>query len=226
VEARFCCGCGENLESKLEYFLRSNQLEPLIKPLKENHFTTPDELHYLSDADFQELGVSLGLRIKLKTALQRPASAVDSEDGEAEEKENEGEGEQNQEELSARALAEELSRLSRIDRVYLAPKIPTQKLSVAYASYVKTPGVEVLLLYDVTVFGGAKDGLILAKNGLYLKESFQPACFFDYGSIRSVRADDNILRVNGQEVLNCLNIPAISVKRIANAISVLAGLNR
>jgi hypothetical protein len=225
-EARFCSGCGENLESELEQFLRANQLEQLIKPLKGNDFTTPDELHGLSDADFQELGVSLGLKLRLRTALQQLLSEDDDD-----EDDEQTDGDEHETDLEAEAdrrtelLAEQLSRLVSIDRVYVAPNIPLDKLAAATGSYAKKSGLEAILLYDVTLFQGAKDGFIVAKDGLYLKEMFEAPCFFGYDSIRSVHADENTkLHINGKRVMNCVGIASISLKRIVSVIRLLSGL--
>jgi hypothetical protein len=225
-EARFCSGCGESLESELEQFLRANQLEQLIKTLKENDFTSPGDLHALSDADFQELGISLGLKLRLRTALQQLLSEDD--DDEDDEQTDGSEHETNIEaEVDRRAelLAEQLSRLVSVDRVYIAPNIPLDKLTAATGSYAKKPEIEAILLYDVTLFQGAKDGFIVAKDGLYLKETFEAPCYFGYDSIRSVHADENTkLHINGKQVMNCIGIAPISLKRIASVIGLLSGL--
>ena len=223
-DARFCSSCGSNLESGLQLFLRGRGLEQLLQPLQANDFTCPEELHALTDDDFKELGISLGLRVKLKAALQELAPTRPHA-GSCEEDRLETGEESNHGDVSARALANELSRLSRIKRVYLAPEIPAGKLSAATASYIGKSGVKVLLLYDVTVFQGAKDGLVIAEDGIYMKETFQPACYFPYQAIQRVQANGNTIRINGTEVLNCINIPSISVKRIVACISILSGLS-
>ena len=225
-EARFCSGCGESLESELEQFLRANQLEQLIKPLKENDFTAPDELHGLSDADFQELGVSLGLKLRLRTALQQLLleNDEDEDDGQTDDDTPETDFE-SEADRRAELVAQQLSRLVSIDRVYVAPNIPLDKLAAATSSYAKKPGLEAILLYDATVFRGAKDGFVLAKGGLYLKETFQSPCYFGYDSIRSVNADENSkLHINGKPLIHCITIAPISLKRIASVIRLFSGL--
>ena len=60
------------------------------------------------------------------------------------------------------------------DKLYVRPGIPARKLQAALASY--APGVgasDVLVLLDDTVFGGAKEGLILTADGMYAKAIFQ-----------------------------------------------------
>ena len=60
------------------------------------------------------------------------------------------------------------------DSIYTAPDIPDKKLKNALRSF--APGVEpkdVLLLADDTVFGSAKEGLIITRDAVYGKESWE-----------------------------------------------------
>jgi len=56
-------------------------------------------------------------------------------------------------------------------KVYVKPNIPMKKLNGALGSYAKSVAPEdVLVLIDDTVFGGAKEGLVLTGEAMYCKE--------------------------------------------------------
>jgi len=59
------------------------------------------------------------------------------------------------------------------NRFYFAPNIPTRKLSntrTQYAFFLR-PGDEILLLYDATVFGGAREGFVITDSGIGYKSN-------------------------------------------------------
>ena len=226
-QARFCSECGESLLNELESFLKQSGLEALGGVLRQNDFSSPEELLALNDEDYKELGLTLGQKIRLKKALEELAAndEQDNDEQEYEDEENEPESVQD-EQTAADAVAENFAKLSSVDRVYLAPNIPADKLSAAFGSYVRRQGVEALLLYDVTMFQGAKDGFVVSRDGLYLKESFQAPEYYPYESIHDVHVyQDSKLFVNHKQVMNCIGIAPISLRRIAAVIKILADIN-
>lgn len=74
-------------------------------------------------------------------------------------------------------LLEDLSKditLSRCPKIFIKPNIPSKKLSNALSSYANNIKEEdVLLLVDDTVFGSAKDGLILTSTTIATKRSYE-----------------------------------------------------
>ena len=219
-QARFCSGCGGNIQTNLEQFLEQYGLENLASTLCENDFSSPEELLSLNDDDFKELGITVGQKMRLKKALLEIEEECSPNEGDEDPEEESGQTRESAEQ----AMAQNLARLSSVERVYLAPNIPQDKLSVAVQSYVRKQGVEVILLYDVTFFQGAKDGFVVAQDGLYLKESFQSPEYYPYISIRNVYADESSkLFINNKQVMNCIGIAPISLRRITAIIALLSG---
>ena len=71
--------------------------------------------------------------------------------------------------------------------LHVAPDIPAKKLANAMAKYM--PNVretDVLLLYDNTVWGGAKDGMSLTSDTLYWHAPFVSSGSISYDDIVTV----------------------------------------
>ena len=87
------------------------------------------------------------------------------------------------------------------DKVYARPNIPSKKLEAAIASY--APGVspeDVIVLLDDTVFGGAKEGLLVTSDALYCKQKFESPRQLPFKAITQVEpGTDSRVMVNGVE---------------------------
>lgn len=118
-----------------------------------------------------------------------------------------------------------LNNLPQHDNVYLAPNIPEAKLTAAFNSYIKEPGTECLLLCDITVFGGAKDGFIIADDGLYLKEIFQSHIKWSWSEIHDISSSGNNLIVNSEKKLTCTGIKAEYLAKLVNVMKILAKIS-
>lgn len=85
------------------------------------------------------------------------------------------------------------------DKAYARPNIPRAKFEGAKAGY--APGVayeDVLLLLDDTLFGGAREGMLVTKEALYARQKFEDARYIRLDDVRSVDAgSSNRLMVNG-----------------------------
>ena len=89
--------------------------------------------------------------------------------------------------------------------------IPSDKLKNALATYApQVSDSEVLLLYDNTVFGGAKDGLILADDGVYWRNAMEGAQHCEYADIQNVVAHD------AEGFFSVSKITISSRRRVAN----------
>jgi hypothetical protein len=133
-----------------------------------------------------------------------------------------------QEGVSPILKAQELiNNLPEQDRVYIAPNIPQAKLTAAFNSYIKKPGTHCLVLYDVTVFGGAKEGFVIAEDGLYLKETFESAKKWYWSEISNVSSDDTNLFVNTKKVMNCTSgsIKSDFLEKLVKIIKTLSKLS-
>jgi hypothetical protein len=71
--------------------------------------------------------------------------------------------------------------------IYFHPNIPTKKLNNAIKSYAQSlRHRDILALCDDTLFGGAEDGFIIARKGIFYKNLFEkPRCFL-YTQLDSV----------------------------------------
>jgi hypothetical protein len=71
--------------------------------------------------------------------------------------------------------------------IYFHPNIPTKKLNNAINSYTQSlRHRDILALCDDTLFGGAEDGFIIARKGIFYKNLFEkPRCFL-YTQLDSV----------------------------------------
>ena len=88
--------------------------------------------------------------------------------------------------------------------LFFSPKIPENKLKNAIAAYAQTESCnDVILLLDDTVFGGAKDGLLLTRKGLYLHEIFSEALFIKLEDIDEIWVKNKDIYVNKTKSFTC-----------------------
>lgn len=77
------------------------------------------------------------------------------------------------------------------EKVFVKPNIPHKKLmnALGYASDARPD--DVLLLIDDTVFGGAKDGMLVTSDALYCHEMMTPPIKISFKDIKEVGMDRN-----------------------------------
>lgn len=119
-----------------------------------------------------------------------------------------------------------LQALPANDRVYVAPNIPSDKFNAAYNSYVKKHGVEAYLMYDVTFFRGAKDGFIIAKDGLYIKDMGDKPSFYPYSDISKIERQKLRIFINGEKKILCISISEGYLDDIIQMIKIKSGLDK
>jgi hypothetical protein len=78
--------------------------------------------------------------------------------------------------------------LSRDSNVFVHPRIPRDKLSGAMSTFVdrSVDPNDIVLLLDDTIFGSAKDGLVLTETTLYIREKFCEPAEYDFADISSI----------------------------------------
>lgn len=84
------------------------------------------------------------------------------------------------------------------DKVYVRPGIPAKKLQSAINAYGE--GVapeEVIVLVDDTLFGSAKDGILVTDKNLYIKIFTESLCTYEWEHVKSIKIDKRIIYVNG-----------------------------
>lgn len=78
--------------------------------------------------------------------------------------------------------------------------IPKDKLSNARVSMRVPSSVEVFALYDDTLWGGSREGILIASTGVFAKEIFREPRFWKWNDISSIECTAGALRVNGEFV--------------------------
>lgn len=115
--------------------------------------------------------------------------------------------------------------LNRDEKVFIHPHIPPNKLHGAFSSYVPNTvqSSDILVLIDDTVFGGAKEGLALTEQAIYLKEAFESPRYFALRHIESMTSSAEILTanlyINGHKVMNFAQPSKQSIGDFARAVS-------
>lgn len=95
------------------------------------------------------------------------------------------------------SLAERLG----LERVYVRPHIPQKKLSAALESYGANMGAdEVLVLIDDTLFGGAKEGVLMGERKLAIKMLLDTPRLFFWRHMDSLVVEKSDLFVNSRKV--------------------------
>jgi hypothetical protein len=95
------------------------------------------------------------------------------------------------------------SRFASSKSVHVAPGIADHKLAHALKSFGDGLTTEdVLVLFDNTVFGGAKEGAILSRQALHSHELMQAPSQVPYEKIEDVHTEHGWLFINGHKSLN------------------------
>lgn len=90
------------------------------------------------------------------------------------------------------------------EKIFFAPRIPEAKLANAVKAY--APAVkpaDVLVLLDETVWGSAKDGLLLAKQGLFCHEMLTAPGAIPLYDIQNIHAQKKDIYVNKIKFFGC-----------------------
>lgn len=86
-----------------------------------------------------------------------------------------------------------------LDEVFVGDKIPEKKRMNAFTSMrVKEPMSSVAVLVDATVWGSAKDGLVITDKALYFKNMMEDPIRIKLSDIKKVKVDEKDILFNGQ----------------------------
>lgn len=112
------------------------------------------------------------------------------------------------------SLSEKLKNISdKFDtNIFIYPAIPEKKLKNALKSYTfgQVQPEEIVILVDDTVFGSAKDGLIITEKCVCGHTSFDKPFFINFSEIETLAHNKGKLIVNGQQVCD-LAVPGKAV---------------
>lgn len=88
-------------------------------------------------------------------------------------------------------------------RIHIAPNIPTQKTHNAKSTFnLKFPTDDISVLIDNTLLGSGKDGVLICKTGLVVREAFADPSFYPFSAINSIRIDGFKLYINQKKVIS------------------------
>ena len=115
--------------------------------------------------------------------------------------------------IKLKALFDDHSLLISDERIFVKGKIPVKKLRNAVKSYAPNVSMEnVLVLIDDTAFGGAKEGLIVARDGLYSKELFASPKSVKLQDVKKLVLRDKSLEINNDEFISFVQPPSDDLK--------------
>ncbi|WP_170288323.1 J domain-containing protein [Marilutibacter maris] len=107
------------------------------------------------------------------------------------------------------------------DKVYARPNIPHKKLDGAISSY--APGVspgDVIVLLDDTLFGGAKEGLLVTNDAVYCKQKLDNPRQIAFRDIRQVEPGTHSrVLINGAEFFKADLIEHLAILTFASRLS-------
>lgn len=93
------------------------------------------------------------------------------------------------------------------EKIYLAPTIPNTKLSNALSCYGQgLRAEEIYILIDNTVFGGAKDGVLITNDQIIFKEPFESPIRINFSDIKKIYSEKSNIFINGSKLIS-LSMP-------------------
>lgn len=100
-------------------------------------------------------------------------------------------------------------------RIHIFPNIPPAKSLNAINSYAKGVGHEdILLLYDDTAFGGAKEGFIITNDSIIIHELFNDTLHIKFEDIKDVQIINNYIYINKDKVFTLTAIGELDVRKL------------
>ena len=107
--------------------------------------------------------------------------------------------------------------LVKQDYVYIHPNIPLKKINNAIDSYGNSDirPEDVMILLDDSVFGSAKDGVLLTKDFIFAKLSSNKPVFFKIDNIKTIDSSGLVyatLNINGSKVFAFNKIGKVALK--------------
>ena len=107
-----------------------------------------------------------------------------------------------------------------LERIFIAPHIPRKKLAGALESYGEGLGErEVVILIDDTLFGGAREGVLITEAQIRCKAMFQRVDIRLLAVLSEIAADGKHLYIDGERCIE-LNMPNKGdLKRLFEAVT-------
>jgi hypothetical protein len=129
----------------------------------------------------------------------------------------------------AQFLHQRFAPFDAFARTYFAPDIPPKKLSNALLSYGRqgraVRAEDVVALMDSTIFGGAKDGVMLTEQQIRLKDLGDGLAVWEWPNIRSITSQKTAIYINGYKLIDCLAVNALEVARLVEGLQAFLKLD-
>ena len=112
--------------------------------------------------------------------------------------------------------------------IYLHPNIPMKKLVNAIASYANYVNpMDVMVLIDETLFGSAKEGMLLTQDHLYFKGFLEDGkCFDLFDEIDEIETiTGKEILINGHKVITFTQPPQQAIKEFCDLINDYIGFD-
>lgn len=93
-----------------------------------------------------------------------------------------------------------LVQRAKHDKFFTGSGIPRDKLSNARASMRVPASEEVFALYDDTIWGGSREGILVTSTGVFAKQLWEEPHFWKWNDIRSIEWSGDNLVVNGENM--------------------------
>ncbi|QKJ04889.1 hypothetical protein [Yersinia mollaretii] len=95
------------------------------------------------------------------------------------------------------------SGFTNCSRIYVYPNIPAKKLSNALASYKSNLAEDdVIVLIDNTMMGSGKDGALICRNGIVIRDSFDDASRYMFDTLDSIKIEGVKLYLDNKKVIS------------------------
>lgn len=108
-----------------------------------------------------------------------------------------------------------LAPYAGFSRSYFTPRIPVKKLGAARGNYAADIKEEdVVALIDTTVFGGAKEGIVLTEEGIRIKELMSATTDLPWADIGTLDVRGTAVWINGHQVADCPMVDKPEMERI------------
>ena len=105
------------------------------------------------------------------------------------------------------------------ERIFLAPHIPVEKLDNALESYApEVKADDVILLVDDTVWGGAKEGMIVTQNKLFSKTLMASPVTAELSPRIKIQNTSKAILIDGEEFCTLYMLDRGSLKKLVVAI--------
>ena len=106
------------------------------------------------------------------------------------------------------------------ERVFMAPHIPNKKLQGALDSYgERLRAQDVVVLIDDTVFGGAREGVLITETQIRCKAKFEQAEIRLLGCLSEITAHGTRIRIHGEPFITLSALNADDLRRLFETLS-------